>query len=381
MFNPKQLSENIKKSRMRLNLTQTELADKLFVSSQAVSKWEAGQTVPDIENLCALADVFSCSVDCLIGVDAQNEKLFIGIDGGATKTEFLLCTESGIIVERLLRVGSNPNVCGLEKACETLKDGIDFFLERHSHIEGIFCGVAGSMSGENGKKIKAFLHKKYPLLKSEVGSDILNVIYGGPSADKCIAVILGTGFAVYANQNEELSRIGAWGYLLDDLGGGFGLGKAVLQAVLAENDGLGEKTMLTDLVQEKLGTTVWESIDKIYKGGDSMVASFAPLAFKASAADDAVAEKIMEAFVQNIIKHLKCALKKHTYTKEVVLAGGLIQSNPELEQRIKKGFDGCNITVLTLPQSYGACRKCVTTYGSPTEQFEENFIKSYALFV
>ena len=46
--------------------TQTDLADRIFVSFQAISSWECGSTLPDVENLCNLAKVFKVSVDELL---------------------------------------------------------------------------------------------------------------------------------------------------------------------------------------------------------------------------------------------------------------------------------------------------------------------------
>ena len=118
MFQPEILANNIKKCRIKMGLTQSDLAEKLFVTSQAVSKWEAGLNIPDTVNLCTLADIFSTSVDKLLGHSSalDTEKCFIGIDGGATKTKFVLFTESGHIISRINSDGSNPNVCGMEKA-------------------------------------------------------------------------------------------------------------------------------------------------------------------------------------------------------------------------------------------------------------------------
>ncbi len=61
------LSENIKKYRKKLNLSQDELAEKLGVSRQSVSFWETGQTQPTIDNIIALAKVFDISTDVLLG--------------------------------------------------------------------------------------------------------------------------------------------------------------------------------------------------------------------------------------------------------------------------------------------------------------------------
>ncbi|MCR5523527.1 MAG: helix-turn-helix transcriptional regulator [Clostridia bacterium] len=68
-------SENIKRLRKERDLTQEALADFLGVSFQAVSKWERGESYPDIELLPVIAGFFSVSTDDLLGVDkAKNEE-------------------------------------------------------------------------------------------------------------------------------------------------------------------------------------------------------------------------------------------------------------------------------------------------------------------
>lgn len=61
-----ELSENLKKYRNELNLTQDDLAKELFVTRQAISKWESGESTPDVNNLIKLADTFHISLDNLI---------------------------------------------------------------------------------------------------------------------------------------------------------------------------------------------------------------------------------------------------------------------------------------------------------------------------
>ena len=68
-------SENIRRLRKERELTQENLADFLGVSFQAVSKWERGESYPDIELLPAIADFFGVSADSLLGIDrAKSEK-------------------------------------------------------------------------------------------------------------------------------------------------------------------------------------------------------------------------------------------------------------------------------------------------------------------
>ena len=59
------LATNILKYRKKSGLSQEELANKLGVTFQAVSKWENGKAAPDITFLPIMADVFECSIDDL----------------------------------------------------------------------------------------------------------------------------------------------------------------------------------------------------------------------------------------------------------------------------------------------------------------------------
>ncbi len=61
-----QLNENIQFHRKRLSLSQEELGKMLFVSRQTVSMWEKGQTIPSVDNLVRLGEIFSISVDELL---------------------------------------------------------------------------------------------------------------------------------------------------------------------------------------------------------------------------------------------------------------------------------------------------------------------------
>lgn len=59
-------SEKIQVLRKQNGLSQEKLAEKLDVSRQAVSKWESGQSVPEIDKIVAISDMFNVSTDYLI---------------------------------------------------------------------------------------------------------------------------------------------------------------------------------------------------------------------------------------------------------------------------------------------------------------------------
>lgn len=67
--------ENLQFYRKRKNMTQEQLADKLEVSRQTVSKWEAGASYPEMEKILQLCDVFSCSMDTLMRENASEQEV------------------------------------------------------------------------------------------------------------------------------------------------------------------------------------------------------------------------------------------------------------------------------------------------------------------
>lgn len=62
--------EKLQELRKSRNLTQEELAEELYVSRTAISKWESGRGYPSIDSLKAIAGFFSISIDELLSADA-----------------------------------------------------------------------------------------------------------------------------------------------------------------------------------------------------------------------------------------------------------------------------------------------------------------------
>jgi len=68
-----QIGEIIKNLRKKRGLTQGELAEILAVTAQSVSRWENGQSYPDIEQLPMIAEYFDITVDELMGRDGKTK--------------------------------------------------------------------------------------------------------------------------------------------------------------------------------------------------------------------------------------------------------------------------------------------------------------------
>ena len=69
-----ELNAQIKKYRTQLNLSQEELAEKVYVTRQTISNWENNKSYPDIHSLLLLSSLFSVSLDQLIKGDIETMK-------------------------------------------------------------------------------------------------------------------------------------------------------------------------------------------------------------------------------------------------------------------------------------------------------------------
>ena len=67
------LGEKIYKLRTKRSMTQEQLAEKIGVSRQSVSKWETDSAIPDIEKLKLLAEIFEVSITELLGMKCEED--------------------------------------------------------------------------------------------------------------------------------------------------------------------------------------------------------------------------------------------------------------------------------------------------------------------
>lgn len=69
------VGENIKRARLKQGISQEELAVRLHVVRQTISKWENGRSIPDAEMLIQIADFLNVPVNQLLGVEPKNENI------------------------------------------------------------------------------------------------------------------------------------------------------------------------------------------------------------------------------------------------------------------------------------------------------------------
>lgn len=101
-----EFNEKLQELRKQNNLTQQELADALYVSRTAISKWESGRGYPNIDSLKAISKYFSISLDELLSSD---EILTIAEDDNKQKEQHTRDLVFGLLSNK----GSNADKMGM----------------------------------------------------------------------------------------------------------------------------------------------------------------------------------------------------------------------------------------------------------------------------
>ncbi|MEH7273360.1 N-acetylglucosamine kinase, partial [Neobacillus vireti] len=256
-----------------------------------------------------------------------------------------------------------------------------------SKLSVVFAG----MSGVDRLEARSFMEKSISKLvpngtKVVVDIDGVNALYSGTYGAPGIVQIAGTGSITFGmNANGDRGRAGGWGYLIDDEGGGYDLGKEALHAIFKEYDGRGKKTILTESILKHFNVSLPpELIQTIYQVGKAREV-ISPLSrYVAEAADqqDEVAKEIIHHAgrkIGNSIGSLAQQLFHSDETVPVVLVGGVFNRSdlflPAIESVLKDQKVHTNLIKPKLPPVGGAVIKALQCKNvSIQEGFEAAFI-------
>ena len=368
------LAKNIRSYRRAAGMTQQELAGKLYIAPQTVSKWESGVSVPDTDRMCIMADIFGISLDALIRSPMEStEEVYVAIDGGGTKTDILLFTRTGEVRRRITLGGCNPNAVGMEEAERVLVEGLDRLISREVRAVGLFAGIAGASSGDNKQVLAEYLRSRYPYMKVRVEGDLHNAVSLVRGVERCIAVIAGTGSAVFGWDGKEMLLVGGWGYLFDDAGSGFGVGReAIRHCLMVEEGELAGGELYRDITAA-LGGRAHDRLAEIYSGGNDYIASMAPVVFECYGKGDPTAAAIVTRLAERIslLINRLAGMTERDFGDTVVISGGLASAGEVIEPLLAKLIGPSRrIVFTTLPPVYGAAVKCMKLFGRDVDMPE-----------
>ncbi len=303
----------------------------------------------------------------------KNDGLLIGIDGGGTKTDVCVARTDGTVVRTARLPGTNPSGIGVEAASARLSEALRGF----SDAAALYAGIAGAASPATAAALKNRIQMAFPAIgRTAVQSDAFNALNGEVGLSDGIAVIAGTGASAFVRKGGHAVRIGGWGFLIDDAGGGFSLGQACLRAAYRALDGRGEKTILQTRVGEKLGAALEDAVPDLYAGSAARVASFAPVAFEAARACDPVAVRLVESCADEIAGLISaCAGRFGPGRAVCVLSGGMFREDDFLRRVLQRTEHlGLDIREPRFAPVYGALVAAAALAGIEAgETFQKNY--------
>jgi glucosamine kinase len=159
---------------------------------------------------------------------------YLGIDGGGSKTAFLLVDEYYNEICHLHSGASNHLSVGNEAARESIAQGLSQLTERPD----IICaGFAGAGRPDSVSFYKEVLHSLVPEAQVIIESDAFISSIGAIGIDPGILLIAGTGSIVIGRDKDRtMFRVGGWGPYFGDEGSGFWIGREAVRAALRSID-------------------------------------------------------------------------------------------------------------------------------------------------
>lgn len=210
-------------------------------------------------------------------------KYYFSVDGGGTKTAFLLCDEDGNKITEFNLGPTNYLVNGMEDVINIYKEGISKFND-YVLLSEIDCGFI-ALAGY--KDIKKDIEPIYQLVKSNIkldfilGNDTENALAGALLGKEGINIISGTGsIGLGYDKSKNFIRSGGWHHIfLGDEGSGYWLGCELLREFTKQADGRSKKTLLYDYIMTKYGFSdddeILNLVINTYKLKREKIASFA----------------------------------------------------------------------------------------------------------
>jgi glucosamine kinase len=258
------------------------------------------------------------------------------LDAGGTSTRAAVVDGTGTCVGVGVAGAGNPTSAGFEAALESVAAAAAAALAQSGPREPDFAliAMAGSSLRFPRERVAERLRPLGLRGGVEIEGDLLGMYHSGSIRRAGYVLVAGTGSVAARIRDGRLERVaGGSGWLVGDGGSGFWIGWRVARSVVADLDGLGPSTVLTDGLLAVLGLArlpgrvegrppvLLEVIDRLYAMRPVELSRFAPLAF--GAPEDPVATGILSEAV-DLLGALLVAVHEPGVDGPVVVGGGVL---------------------------------------------------------
>jgi N-acetylglucosamine kinase-like BadF-type ATPase len=225
----------------------------------------------------------------------------VGVDGGATKTTALFGTAEGRVLGRGTAGSANYHNVGPTIASYSIRNATAR-AQKKARLSDItptvaVVALAAVDSSKDRRVASQFVHRTKIAEKTFVIHDTVAALCAATRGASGIIVNSGTGsVAAGINKSGKYVRVGGWGYLVDDEGSGYDIGRNALTTVFRTWDGRISRTNLTKVLKKRFRTnSLGDILNAIYtkNWGVQEIASLAPLV-SAAAETDRVCRDILK---------------------------------------------------------------------------------------
>lgn len=215
------LADKIARLRKKNGWSQEELAEKMNVSRQAVSKWESAQTVPDLEKILMLGDLFGVTTDYLLKDEIESEEFTSGEEPAvrrltlAEANEYLALRKTAS-VRMAAAIATVLNICplmrldnkGVIKAYDKVRGTHEAIeatvnaMEEHAQGGREYsqrCWICHSQCPEQARQLSDALGERFPHVKGNIRICDIGTIIGSHAGPGTVAVFF------YGDERPEMA--------------------------------------------------------------------------------------------------------------------------------------------------------------------------------
>ena len=270
-------------------------------------------------------------------------EIYLGVDGGGTKTAFLLDVDGKRFESKQITI--HPKQVTKQQFFEIMKLGVDEVCKEAGidPEEILYTFVAAPGYGQypdTEAYIDEGIREAIGSDRFTVANDCVNGWAGSLNAKPGINLVLGTGQIGYGVDEEGNSmRSGGWGPLLGDEASGYYIGLKLLNHFTKMSDGRSDKTILYDIIKEKLDLKDdMEIIDKAEKMKRDEIASLSRIFTKALDKEDPYCKELLEEISKEAAAVIDSIIKGLNFKEEVKVSysGGVFNLGDRLIKRIEE---------------------------------------------
>ena len=268
----------------------------------------------------------------------------IGIDGGGSKLRIGIFSEiQECIFFKEISESANPSIIGFDKSEILINSSLEQTFKKtgieSSEVKYVGAGMAGAAHHPNW--LRDLLSQSIPNANITIAPDYEIALIGAHGERFGVLIISGTGSVAFGiNKDGESAHSGGWGYLLDDVGSGYWLGKEMLKSAARVADGLEEKTELFALTLNHLKISSPDDlITWIYnpERKNRNISEMAPIILKVAKTGDFVAQRIIEDGAEKLYQLYLNVIKRLKFNNPpVMFAGGILNSDTLLRRLLMK---------------------------------------------